>query len=523
MSDPLGNGPRRIRVPPSRSRNRQPRAPGGPARAQRLGTVAARGASVTVGGQLTRVLVQVLSLAVLSRLLGPADYGLVALALAVVAVGEVFREFGLSAAAVQAKSLNPRQRDGLFWVNAYLGATLTLTVAVGAPVLALAFSEPRLTPIARVLALTFLLNGCAAQFRAGLQRQLRFSALASVDVVSQLLAALIGVVLALRGAGYWALVAQQVSQAAAALLLVVVLGGWLPRRPSRGEGLRPFLRYGWNYLGGQLIAYLGKNADSLVIGAHFGPVPLGYYNRAYQVLMGPLGQLRAPTTTVALPILSRLQDDQRRYGEYVVRGQVALGYTFLPAIAIAAGAADPLVRVVLGDRWLPVVPIFAALACAAIFDTLPYVGYWVYLSRGLTPHLLRYTAAATALRIACIAIGSTWGPVGVAVGIAAAAGASWPLSLWRLSRLTPLPLAALVRGGLRILAMVGAAGAVSYGVSQALGGWHPLPRLAAATAAALGVYALAGLALRSVRHDEGTILDILRRVLRAEGGVRGTG
>jgi PST family polysaccharide transporter len=478
-----------------------------------LGAVAARGAATTVSGQIARIGVQIASLAVLSRLLDPSDYGLVALVLAVVAVGEVFRDFGLSAAAVQAKSLTSRQRDGLFWLNAALGGALTIITVLAAPLVALAFGQPELEPITRVLALTFVINGCSTQYRAYLQRSLRFSWLAGADVAAQVAGVALGIGLAVAGAGYWALVAQQLGQAITGLLLLVVVAGWLPGLPRRGSGVRSLVRFGSHYVAGQLVAYVGKNVDSLVIGARFGPVELGFYNRGFSALMGPLGQLRAPTTTVALPVLSRLQDDESRFGAYVQRGQVALGYTFLPVIALAAGAADPLVRILLGEKWLAVVPIFAALAFAGIFDTLPYVGFWVYLSRGLTAHLLRFTIAVTALRVTCIVVGSWWGPVGVAVGIAVATGLAWPLSLWRLSRLTPLPLGGLVRGGLRILALVTLAALAAWAASRGLQASHPVVQLAAAFTASGAVYLVGGLLVPSVRRDEAVIADMVRLVL----------
>jgi PST family polysaccharide transporter len=478
-----------------------------------LGAVAARGAAATVTGQIARIVVQICSLAVLSRLLDPGDYGLVALVLAVVAVGEVFRDFGLSAAAVQAKSLTRSQRDGLFWLNAALGGVLTIVTVLAAPLVALAFGEPELAPITRLLALTFVINGCSAQYRAHLQRGLRFSWLAGSDVASQIAGVGLGIGLAVAGAGYWALVAQQLGQAITALLLLVVVARWLPGLPRRGSGVRPMVRFGSQYFAGQLVAYVGKNADSLLVGARFGPVPLGFYNRAFSALMGPLGQLRGPTTTVALPVLSRLQDDESRFSAFVQRGQMALGYTFLPAMALAAGAADPLVRILLGDKWLAVVPIFSALAFAGIFDTLPYVGFWVYLSRGLTAQLLRFTIGVTALRLACIVVGSWWGPVGVAVGIAVATGLAWPLSLWRLSRLTPIPLGGLVRGGLRILTLVVLAALAAWAASSALEASHPVEQLAAAFVASGAVYLVGGLLVPTVRRDEKVIVDLVRLVL----------
>jgi PST family polysaccharide transporter len=476
--------------------------------------VAARGGFVTVSGQLGRILVQLVAIAVLARLLTPRDYGLVALVMAMVGIGEIFRDFGLSTAAVQAKTLSVLQRDSLFWANAGIGVGLSLLAVAGAGLVAWAFREPLLGPIMQAIGTTFLLNGLATQYRAGLQRDFRFGTLAVADVSSQVVGFLAGLLLALQGAGYWALVGQQVVQAAAALGFVVVAAGWLPGSPRRGADLRPFLRFGRDFVAGQLVAYAAKNVDSVIIGARFGVEPLGVYSRAYQVLMGPLARLRAPTTTVALPVLSRLQDDERRFGDYLRRGQVALGYTFIAALGIAAGASDPIVRIMLGERWLDVVPLFTVLAFAAVFETLPYVGFWVYLSRGLTAALFRYTAAISVLKIALILAGSTWGTLGVAVGYAVGSGLHWPLALWRLSRITSLPLGGLVAGGARILLLALTAGGAAYAAAAAGSGAPAIVRLVLAVLAGLAVYGAAGLVVPAVRRDEAVLADMARRVLQ---------
>jgi PST family polysaccharide transporter len=479
-----------------------------------LGAVAARGAFASLGGQVGRIAVQLASIVVLARLLDPRDYGLVALVTAVIGVGEIFRDFGLSAAAVQAPTLTAHQRDNLFWANTGIGAVLAACGLLASGVVAAAFDQPALEPIMRVLALTFLLNGLATQYRAGLQRSLRFGRLAAVDVTAQVAGLLAGVAAALAGWGYWALVGQQVAVAGLGLVLVVAASRWWPGRPRRETGIRRFLRFGWQYVGSQVLGYAAKNADTLVIGHRFGPVPLGVYNRAYQLLMGPLGQVRAPTTTVALPVLARLQDDEERYGSYLLRGQAALGYTFVPGIALAAGAVDPLVAVLLGPRWAAVAPLFAVLAFAAVFETLPYVGFWVYMSRGLTGALLRYTLASSTLKIACIVVGSTWGTLGVAAGYAVGSALNWPLSWWRLSRLTPLPLAALVREGARILAVALCAGLAARAATVATSSLPAVVELAAALTAAVVVYAAAGLLSRAVRADLRVVYDIAALAVR---------
>lgn len=488
-------------------------APGRPATSTALGSVAARGAFVTLAGQGARILVQLASIVVLGRLLQPHDYGLLAMVMAVVGVGEVLRDFGLSSAAIQAKTLSRAQRDNLFWANTGIGLLLAAATAGAAGLIAAFYDEPALQGITQALAVTFVLNGLATQYRADLNRRLLFGRLAACDLSAQAVGLAAGVAVALAGGGYWALVAMQLAKAVWGAASVVLLARWLPGRPRRGNDMGGFFSFGWRLVGTQLIGYAGNNIDALVIGQRFGAGPLGLYNRAFQLLMLPLTQVRAPTTTVALPVLARLQDDPVRYSAFLLRGQIALGYTLVAGVAVAAGAAGPLIGLALGDRWLAVAPIFAVLAVAGGFETLAYVGYWVYLSRGLTSDLLRYTLVSAAVRTVCILVGSQWGVIGVAVGYAVGPALLWPLSLWWLSRLAPIPLSGLVMGALRIVLMALAAGGSVAGVVRIEHGLPQVVQLASAAAVAVAVYAVGALLVPAVRRDVAGVVDIGRRVV----------
>ncbi|MET0863732.1 MAG: oligosaccharide flippase family protein, partial [Nakamurella sp.] len=210
---------------------------------------ASRGALVTLGGQAVRVIVQLAGIVILARLLGPSDYGLVAMVTVIVGVGEVFRDFGLSSAAIQAKVLTRQQKDNLFWINVGIGLVLTLLVCALAAPIAHFYDDARLQPLTYALSLTFLLNGLSTQFRADLARHLRFFRLTLADQVGLAVALVAAVLLAANGAGYWALVVQQVGQALVILVMLVCTTGWLPRGMHRGAGMRPFISYGSNVFG----------------------------------------------------------------------------------------------------------------------------------------------------------------------------------------------------------------------------------------------------------------------------------
>ncbi len=446
------------------------------------------------GGQAIKLALQVGSVVVLSRLLTPHDYGLVAMVAVVVGVADIFRDFGLSSAAVQAPSLSDRQRDNLFWINTLSGVGLSVVAWFTAPLVASLYGVEELTSVMRALAVLFTLNGLATQYRAGLTRGMRFGALAASDIVGSALGLLAGVMGALAGWGYHALIAQQVTQVLVMTLSTVVVSRWLPARPTRGADMSGLLRYGWHMVGSQVINYVGKNADTVIVGGRFGPSAAGLYNRGYQLLMVPMSQVLAPATSVALPVLSRLQDQPARYAAFVVRAQLLLGYSLVAALGLVAGAAQPLVAVALGDQWGEVTPILRLFAVAGACDGLAFVGYWIYLSKGLTADLRRFTLISTGLRLVCLLVGSQWGVVGVAAGFALAPALAWPLSLWIIARRSRMDTRPLLEGAGRVLVLAATTGLVAWWASRLTGSGSEILALVTAVAGgAIGYFAVVGL------------------------------
>lgn len=481
-----------------------------------LARTATRGAAVTLGAQLGRMVLQVGSVVVLSRVLLPSDYGLLAMTVAIVGVGELLRDFGLSQAAIQARALSRGERNNLWWTNTAIGALLGLACIGIAPGLAAIYDEPRLIPVTQALAITFLMNGAATQYRAGLTRSLRFRALAAADIAAPAVAFAAALVVALRGGGVWALVTQQLVSALALLVVLGVLGRWLPGMPDRFASIRRFVHFGGNLLGSQLVGYAANNIDSFLIGYRFGPTMLGYYNRAFQLLMTPLNQVRSPSTSVALPVLTRAGDDER-FVRILVSGQLALCLPLGIALAVVVGAAEPAVEIFLGDGWGSVVPLLQLMAVAGLLQTLAFVGYWAYLARALTGSLLRYSVVSALIKVACIVVGSTWGLVGIAAGYAVAPALSWPISLWWLSRASGLRVRGLYAGAAKVLLVAVPAGAAASMVGRLADG-YPLLQLLVCAAAGVGTAALVCLAVPVVRADTRQLLRTVRRALGERRG-----
>ncbi len=475
------------------------------------GARAGRGVAASLGNQLYRIVLQVLSVSLLARLLVPEDFGLVAMVLAVIGVGELLRDLGLSGAAVQARELTTGQRDNLFWLNTVIGAAVGLVVVACAPVISAAYDQPALVAITVALAPTFLLSGLTTQYRVGLVRALRFQRLAWTDAVGTTLALVVGVVLALGGAGYWALVGQQLAGGVLALVLLVAADPWRPGPWRRGRGTRHFVSFGGHLLAASLASYVSMNADAFVVGRRFGPDVLGLYNRGAQLVRQPGRQVMAAFTLVLQPILARFHEDRERLELALRHGLIAGAYPI--AVIGAVLAADPrgVILLTLGPRWTEVAPYLAVMTLGVLLRQVTEGVSLALVACGKGRELSLYAVLSAAFFVAVIVAGAQVGPVGAAVAYSLAPLLTWTAGYAWLARHTGLRVGGLRLDGLRVVGLALAAAGVGRLLADVLGGLHELARL---PLVALGVVSVFGVAtaLPAVRRDVVVLVDYVRRL-----------
>jgi O-antigen/teichoic acid export membrane protein len=365
---------------------------------------------------LSRVATLVISLAgtaVLARVLTPADFGLLAMVATFTVLLNQFSDLGLSMATIQRPDISDDQVSYLFWTNVGVGLVAALLTALFAPTLAWFYGEPKLTDVTLVLATAFVVSGAGVQHRALLRRQMRFATLAWIRVGVAVVVPVVGISAALAGWGYWSLVAMNLALAVFSTLAVWIWCGWRPGLPRSSPGMGSMLTFGWQITGSRLLGFLTRNLDNILIGKIWGDAALGFYGRAYQLLMLPVQQLINPLTSIVVPALSRLQNDEERYRNYYHRALLTLSAISMPAIVVAFVISEEIVRIILGPQWLPAVPIFRLLAPAAFIGTFNPMG-WVWVSLNQTDRQLRWSAISTPFYVLAFAIGVQWGPEGVA-------------------------------------------------------------------------------------------------------------
>jgi O-antigen/teichoic acid export membrane protein len=381
---------------------------------------AVRGGSLVLIAQGVMFLLTLGATMVLARLLTPSDFGLVAMVLAVTAFAAQFRDLGLSQATIQRSTISDAQVSTLFWINVALGLALSLLTAAAAPLLARYYGDPRMIPITLTLAGTFFLSGLGVQHQALLRRRMRFGVLTTIDILSLTAGLVVAVLLAWRGAGWWALVWRQLIATAASTLGVWWACRWRPLAPRRGAGVRSMLAFGGHLSGYSVANYFARNLDRALLGRQVGSSALGLYSKAYQLILLPINMLTTPITAVALPALSRLQHDPPRYRSYYQKGIAPLVAIGMPAVVFLFVTAGDTIPLFLGRQWVGAVPIFRLLAPAAFVGTIHMTTGWVYVSLGLTRRQLEWTLFATALTVAGFFIGLHWGVRGLAAAVSIA-------------------------------------------------------------------------------------------------------
>jgi O-antigen/teichoic acid export membrane protein len=380
----------------------------------------------TIRGGLARLCAQgadfalrLTSLMVLARLLGPKDFGLVGMVTAFTGVLILFRDFGLSVAAIQTPNVTDEQISTLFWINIAVGTLLACLTAAMAPLIAVFYHEPRLLGITSALACSFLLNAAGIQHGALLQRQMRFTTLAIVSIISLVVSTAIGIGGAMAGYGYWALVAMTLAQPLVISLGVWLASGWIPGRPHRGVGIRSMVHFGSVVTLNGLVIYLASNFEKILLGRFWGADALGLYGRAFQLSNIPTANLNGAVGEVAFAALSRLQQDPVRLKSYFLKGYSLVLAMTVPSTIACTLFADDMILVFLGPKWKAAGIIFRLLAPTILVFAIANPLGWLLTSLGMVRRSLKMGLVIAPIMIVSYVIGLPYGPKGVAFAYSA--------------------------------------------------------------------------------------------------------
>jgi O-antigen/teichoic acid export membrane protein len=374
----------------------------------------------------------------------PEHFGLVGMVTALTAFVEMFRDMGLGTATIRQSELTHEQVSTLFWINTGVGTLIMIVVAGASPLVSMFYGDGRVVWVSIAISSSFFFGGLTIQHQALLLRHMYFFRVAFIQVFSTGLSFALGIALAWQGFEYWALVWKEVARAVVEAGGVWMLYRWVPGLPKRRSGIGMLLRTGKHLTGFNIVVFLSRNLDKILLGKFWGPTPVGLYKQAGQLLSLPGSLFSFPLTYIMTPALSALQDEPERYRKYYQKVLSVLCFGYMPVVAYLGLYAERIISVLLGERWIAAVPVLRILALAAFVEPIIGTCGIVMVTAGRTSAYFRWgVISGTSLAFA-VSIGVNWGLTGVATAIATYTYVALGPLLWFSCKDTPISVALCV-------------------------------------------------------------------------------
>lgn len=371
--------------------------------------VAARGLAWTAFEKVAQQVIQFVIGVVIARILSPEDFGVVGMTAIFMAVANTVVDSGFGSALIQKRERGESDYATCFYVNVGLGLVMYGVMWIAAPWIAEFYRSEILEDVVRVLGLSFVVNSLCIAQNARMTAEMRFREMSVITVVAQLSTGVVGLVMAFMGCGVWALVFQQLAGCVVRLVGVEVYLRWWPKGGWSWESFRGLFGFGSKILCSSLINTVYNNLYTLVIGRVFSAGDVGYYNRANQFAELPSNSLLQVVMKVAYPLMAKVQDDVERLRAAYRKFLDLPMFVLSPVLVGMAVLAEPLVLVLLGEKWLMAVPLLRVLCVGAIFSPLTHINLNILYVKGRTDLVLRLELIKKPIGFLILFVSMGWG------------------------------------------------------------------------------------------------------------------
>lgn len=315
------------------------------------------------GAQLVTFVVSV----VLARLLDPKDYGTIALVTVFTTILQVFVDSGLGTALIQKKDADDLDFSSVFYFNFMVCMILYAGMFIAAPYIATFYKDTTLTPVIRVISLTIVISGVKGIQQAYVSKNMLFKRFFFSTIGGTIFSAVLGIAMAYMGFGVWALVAQQLSNIAIDTLILWLTVKWRPKKMFSFERLKSLFSFGWKLLVSSLLDTAYNNLRNLIIGKLYSSSDLAFYNQGDKFPKVIVTNINTSIDSVLLPTMSMEQDDPERIKQMTRRAIKTSTYVMAPLMMGLAFCAEPVVRLILTDKWIPCIPFLRIFCITYMF------------------------------------------------------------------------------------------------------------------------------------------------------------
>lgn len=429
---------------------------------------------------LIQQVLQLIILVFLARLLEPKDFGLIGIVAIFTNFGFLISDLGFGSALIQKKDLKQQHLDVVFSFNILVGFVLTVLFIGLAPLVAAFYNEPCLRLITSIIAVNFIIASLSNTNYALLRKEMNFRNIAIIEMVSLAGAGIVAVYMAFKGWGVWCLVLQSVVVQSLRTITTWVFSEFRPHLKVSMDAIKDLFDYGLNLTGFNIFNYWVRNADNFLIGKIIGPSALGIYNKAYLSMTLPVLQITDVISHVMFPALSLIQGDVTVVKIMYLKVVRSIALITCPMAIGLIVIARPFVLVVLGDKWVDVIPVLQILCIIGPIQGVSSSVGLVFTSLGRTDLMLKWGIISGTAYLIAFLIGINWGILGVAIAYVSTGYVVLLYPAWTIpGRLINITFSEMARNTL---------GALLCSLIMAIGVWtlsnllpHPLPIVASLT------------------------------------------
>lgn len=353
---------------------------------------------------------------ILARLLLPDDFGLLGMALVFTNFLNTLSDFGLTSAIVQQKDVSDQQLSSIFWFDMLIGLLCAILLIVISPLISIFYKESRIIQILSFLSLNFiLLNGNIVPYALA-QKALEYGKITRINALAVFISGLIAILAAYLGLGVWALVLQSLSSSLLILILFWFRSTFIPSLNFHLGDLKDIWKYSLNLMGFSVTNYFSRNADYMIIGHYLGSTSLGFYTLAYNLMLFPITNLVGVINQAVFPALAKIQDSPETVAHAYIKSCQYLGFFTIPAMTGLAIFSKEAILTIYGIKWLESASVLSLLCLVALFQPFTSLVGVLFLARGFTKWLFRWSLVITPIMIVSFLAGIKWGIEGVAAG-----------------------------------------------------------------------------------------------------------
>jgi len=317
-----------------------------------------------------------------ARILSPSDYGLMEMATIFTGYAAYFVDLGLGAAIIQKKNINKHELSSIFWFVLAIAATISLAIYISAPYIALIFNEPRIQPLIEAISIIFPISGLLVVPSSLLNKNMEFKAIGIIGMISTTMSCIGMYLIAVSGGGVWTLVGGMFIQSTTRLIASYIKVKWYPLFYFNYQQAKSYIHFGANVLAGRTFFYAFDKSDKFFAGRAWSSGSLGLYGFALQLAQIPTEKITTLINQVSYPVFAKLQDNKAEFNQFYLNVVKVTAIMVVPIFVGGYMLGDDIIKLLLNDKWYPMIYIFRLLCLTQIITSLNAVNSFVHYAQG---------------------------------------------------------------------------------------------------------------------------------------------